>query len=1677
MKTYQLLFASLFAILITCTGSAQDTLVRFNANIDLLKTGNNFFEIKDKYDQYYKTHDKGKGTGYKQFNRWVEQMRYLVDKNGNLPQPQTVEAGYKQFQQMKSAQTQQATNSGTARTLNNAQWQQIGSTNWKHGTQPAELGMGRFVSLAVSQDEQKIFTGVYGSGLWRTLDGGNTWLNIVPSYNGLHTVSSIDMDPTGTTIYVSFSDFEIIGLGTVIIKSTNGGNTWTETGFKNIANASGNKHIWKVMYSRTNPGRVYAATQGGLYVSTNGGGTTAADWTEVIPGPSITWDVEEKPGSSKIYCSVYVSPNNPSRFFASNDGLTNFTEVITNTPLLTGPAKIEVSALAPNALYINAEVRTSFYTRLFKSNDEGASFSLVSAYAPTQNSGAWGDMVVSDQDSTFFFLSLVNTCFVVDENDPITNVATTAVYNAFENEGPTIPNLYNHVDVADMAIVNGHIYTASDGLLCKSTSSKQDFLNGTQVWTDISKNMDIKMYYRIGTSRTDVQKYGGGSQDNDMNIHDNRSGTYDWRGRKYGPDPDYGDGSEVLIAPDNQRIYYAIQNGRFRRSDDGGYNFTFMGNSPLSFAGIAPLVLHPHNKDVLYAGLGYAAADAGIYKTTNGMNSWQKLPNTPAGNFYNLQICETNTNYLYASKDVGVFISTDGGNSWADRSVGLPGNNITSLTYDPANPDYVVVTLSGLTPGTKVYASSNLGQTWTNISYNLPNIPVYSSVMQFGTVGSNFLYVGTSNGVFVKDKNSTTWELWGTNTPDVAVRDMEITYNNSMLRIGTFGKGMLQIPVKTTVTEEIQQGMQGLAVTNIVNNAGTYSTTLSWMDYNEGEFNIELLRSTDGVNWTTRATLPANTITYTTAEFDPVTLCRKVYYKLLCIGNSISYSNVVEIDRDALLCKAPTALTVTVPSSDRFVLNWTDNNTNEAGYVIEVLKNNIVARQIEIPAFTGAGAVTYTILNQVNYNNFPGYEYDPKQEYCFRVRAKAINAVLGVSGNQVCGTLFPPPSMVALSAVNSTSISGSWVMPPGASGNDVLLNTSYTLYSVSNVASPFVFSSLTPNTSYSISIQAAQPGYLGSNYLTSNSVSSNTVTTPDEVPTSLTASNVGGQFPVTLNWNYAISSSTSGEGFIIERATNGVNYTLLAQLNNITSRTYQDNTGTQGQLTYYYRIKAIHSGANVSAWSNTAIVTNTLPNAPTGLSVTQGLGKIANLVWTGNNTTASYEIYRSGNGGTSFTNVGNSGTTASYSDNTVPLYGIAYQYKVRAVNNNGASAYSNTVSITLADNVPPASPTNLVVTAPQNSGILLNLSWTDNANDETGFSVERATASAGPFSVITTTAANATTYSNNTGLTQGTVYHYRVRAIKTVGANTYNSGYTLTANATAPGFLAPVNQVATPFSNTEIMITWQNLAAAATGVEIHRSTTSTGVYTLLATVSPTAITYTNTGLTANTTYFYKLRAVISSPAQQTAFTTAVSAKTHTLFTNPPSGLTAVKLASGTIKLDWVDNSTTENGFEVYQSINSSTGPFLLITTTAANISTYTNTGLTAGNTYYYKVRGIKKTGTVVTSVTAFSNVASLNLTARLATSGVYAEQRNENKISVSPNPASNKVQVNFTAENSGTVKLVLVNENGNTVYAVNWRLQKGANSTQIKIKAFSPGAYVVSVEEGKRKHYKTLIVQ
>src|SRR5207302_4131979 len=126
-------------------------------------------------------------------------------------------------------------------------------------------------------------------------------------------------------------------------------------------------------------------------------------------------------------------------------------------------------------------------------------------------------------------------------------------------------------------------------------------------------------------------------------------------------------------------------------------------------------------------------------------------------------------------------------------------------------------------------------------------------------------------------------------------------------------------------------------------------------------------------------------------------------------------------------------------------------------------------------------------------------------------------------------------------------------------------------------------------------------------------------------------------------------------------------------------------------------------------------------------------------------------------------------------------------YRVLATNDAGDSLYSNTASATTQAGTvtPAAAPTGLGASAASSSAI--NLTWTDNSNNETGFKIERAVGT-GAFSPLITVGANVTSYADS-GLTASTSYSYRVLATNSVG----DSGYSNTASATtqAPATIPP----------------------------------------------------------------------------------------------------------------------------------------------------------------------------------------------------------------------------------------------------------------------------------------------
>jgi hypothetical protein len=282
-----------------------------------------------------------------------------------------------------------------------------------------------------------------------------------------------------------------------------------------------------------------------------------------------------------------------------------------------------------------------------------------------------------------------------------------------------------------------------------------------------------------------------------------------------------------------------------------------------------------------------------------------------------------------------------------------------------------------------------------------------------------------------------------------------------------------------------------------------------------------------------------------------------------------------------------------------------------------------------------------------------------------------------------------------------------------------------------------------------------------------------------------------------------------------------------------------------------------------------------------------------------------------------------------------------YFYRVRAYNSAGDSSYTANVSCaTLL--LPPA---NLTATAL--SGTQIRLTWKDTSTKEKGFKIERS-ADGINFSQIATTLVNVITYINS-GLTAGTKYYYRIKAYSSTNESNYTSIASAVTTLTAPSALT-----ALAASSSSINLKWLDNSLNETGFKIERSTDNK-TFSEVGTAASNIKAYSDTGLNEGTRYYYRIRAY--NGATNSSYT--VSATAVTLIA-APTNLTATASSGSKINLSWTDNSSKETGFKIERSTSPTTG-FVQVATTGANITTYTNTGLVAGKTYYYRVRAYSST--------------------------------------------------------------------------------------------------------------------
>lgn len=253
---------------------------------------------------------------------------------------------------------------------------------------------------------------------------------------------------------------------------------------------------------------------------------------------------------------------------------------------------------------------------------------------------------------------------------------------------------------------------------------------------------------------------------------------------------------------------------------------------------------------------------------------------------------------------------------------------------------------------------------------------------------------------------------------------------------------------------------------------------------------------------------------------------------------------------------------------------------------------------------------------------------------------------------------------------------------------------------------------------------------------------------------------------VTLAWNGV--SGASGYLVYYGKASRAYTQTLDARTD-IRATVSGLTDGTR----YYFAVRA-YKGSLTSGYSQEVSWTvgnsdeSATPAAPSMLASTGASASGVNLVWSDNgNNEAGFNIERRIGTG-AWSQIASVGANVTTFADTGLRSSTNYEYRVRAYNRSGTSAYSNTVAVRTAA---PVAPSTLAASVASASRI--DLLWRDNSNNESGFRIERRVGT-GAWSQIATVGPDVTSFAS-TGLKSQTNYGYRVRAYNGIGTSAYSN--------------------------------------------------------------------------------------------------------------------------------------------------------------------------------------------------------------------------------------------------------------------------------------------------------------
>jgi hypothetical protein len=712
--------------------------------------------------------------------------------------------------------------------------------NWiNQGPFYSDKGIARIDKIAFHPTNPNImYAGSPHGGLYKSLDGGTSWYNTSPNLPSLG-ISGIAIDPSNPQIvYVLTGDANSSEAGIVnsylyrsnsagVYKSYDGGSNWQQTG--NLAT-----NIYRgreLIINPSNPNILIAATSEGIYRTTNAGVT----WTLVLSATGNVFDIKFKPGDANI---VYATDTS---FLKSIDGGATFANVSIANINTANRISIGVTPANPNRVVLLAGKVESLniFTGIFSSSDAGNNFTRLTQ-TPNVFYNTIGDAVNNDQSGYDICISISPT----NQNDIY--VGGLCVWHSTNGGSNWVQvssykpsdNPYMHPDIHELKFnpLNNNLFCGNDGGVYSYNGSTWD-----RKYTGITATQ----FFHFERENDEGDTWGG-AQDNGIQEQDGAAAYFEYQG---GDGYDVMTDNEYMVANgDGDDVYFSLN--QFIQKDFAGTkdDISIPGNTQF----FGNLAMSPVNEDEIYVGY-----QDGVYKSFDAGSNWGIIGSS--GNWC-ISTCRSDQYRVYAAGTgiAGQRLFRINAATSVTTNITPPAPydinlKITDIDVNPLDANIVYISVAGTTNNAKVFATTNGGTNWNNISFNLPNVPIFCIKRD----GNNVLYAGTSIGMFAKRSGVNYWEPYSNGLPPVPVTEIEIwpepnpvggivpSYAPSTpeVWVSTFGRGIwytqqynatcdITLPLTGAVSGTLYkeasveinstQSLQGSAGTNVKYNTGSY---------------------------------------------------------------------------------------------------------------------------------------------------------------------------------------------------------------------------------------------------------------------------------------------------------------------------------------------------------------------------------------------------------------------------------------------------------------------------------------------------------------------------------------------------------------------------------------------------------------------------------------------------------------------------------------------------------------------------------------------------------------------------------------------------------------------------------------------------------------------------------------